>query len=311
MTDIGFFTGLVAASIQAGTPILLATLGEIICERSGILNLGVEGMMLVGAMTGFAATLYSGSPVLGACAAVLASGFMALIHAFLTISLQANQTVSGLGPDHLRRRAVRVFRHLPGGPHRARVRPHRDPLSFRHPLPGPSPVQAGRPGLSGPDPGAGHLVVPVQDPPRADPAGLRREPPRPPTPGASPWLRPDTSTWSSAGSWPDWAGPISPWATPTCGWRTWWPGGAGSPWPWSSSGSGTRARPQWGAFLFGGVGVLQLRVQAAGTTIPSSILAMLPYILTVLVLVLITLRQRKTGRVEAPEALGLPFRRGE
>ena len=66
-----------------------------------------------------------------------------------------------------------------------------------------------------------------------------------------------------------------------------------------------------GAFLFGGVGVLQLRVQAAGTTIPSSILAMLPYILTVLVLVLITLRQRKTGRVEAPEALGLPFRRGE
>lgn len=84
------------SSVVAGTPLLFATLGEIMTERSGNLNLGVEGMMLMGAVLGFSGGLYTGSPY----AAVLSGAFGgligALIFAFLTIQLKANQVVCGL-----------------------------------------------------------------------------------------------------------------------------------------------------------------------------------------------------------------------
>ena len=89
-------TDAMIAAIRVGTPLLLATLGEIYAERSGVLNLGVEGMMLTGALAGFVTTLWTGSPVLGLLAGAGAGGLMALIHAFLSISLRANQIVSGL-----------------------------------------------------------------------------------------------------------------------------------------------------------------------------------------------------------------------
>ncbi|MBC8063013.1 MAG: ABC transporter permease [Clostridiaceae bacterium] len=85
-----------AAAIVAGTPLLFATLGEIIIERSGNLNLGVEGMMLMGAVMGFMVGLNTGNvfaALLGAMAAGAAGG---LIFAFLTITLRANQVVTGL-----------------------------------------------------------------------------------------------------------------------------------------------------------------------------------------------------------------------
>ena len=84
------------AAIRAGTPLLLGTLGEIYAERSGVLNLGVEGMMIMGAVTGFGITLTTGNVWLGLVMAALAGGLIALIHAFVSISLRANQTVSGL-----------------------------------------------------------------------------------------------------------------------------------------------------------------------------------------------------------------------
>lgn len=87
---------ILAAAIEFGTPILFATLGEILTERTGILNLGVEGMMLMSAWAGFAAAYHSGNVWLGLLAALLAGAAMSLIHAFLTITLQANQVVSGL-----------------------------------------------------------------------------------------------------------------------------------------------------------------------------------------------------------------------
>lgn len=83
-------------TLVAGTPLLLGTLGEIVTERSGVLNLGVEGMMAVGAMTAFAVTLTTGSPWLGLLTAVLAGTLAAAIHAFVSITLKANQVVSGL-----------------------------------------------------------------------------------------------------------------------------------------------------------------------------------------------------------------------
>ncbi|MCG8499125.1 MAG: ABC transporter permease [Firmicutes bacterium] len=85
-----------AAAIVAGTPLLFATLGEIITERVGQLNLGVEGMMLMGAVVGFQVGLATSNPFLALLGAMAAGAFGALIYAFLTVSLRANQVVSGL-----------------------------------------------------------------------------------------------------------------------------------------------------------------------------------------------------------------------
>jgi simple sugar transport system permease protein len=84
------------AAIVAGTPILFATLGEIITERSGNLNLGVEGMMLMGAVMGFMVGFATGSATLALLTAMIAGACGAFIFAFLTITLRANQTVTGL-----------------------------------------------------------------------------------------------------------------------------------------------------------------------------------------------------------------------
>jgi len=83
-------------ALVAGTPLLLGTLGEVLAERSGVLNLGVEGMMAVGAVTGFIATFASGSPWVGLAAAAVGGGLLAAVHAFVSVSLKANQVVSGL-----------------------------------------------------------------------------------------------------------------------------------------------------------------------------------------------------------------------
>ena len=82
--------------ITASTPLLLAATGELITEKSGVLNLGVEGMMLVGAIAGFAVTASTGSATVGILAAVLAGAMMSLIFAFLTLTLMANQVATGL-----------------------------------------------------------------------------------------------------------------------------------------------------------------------------------------------------------------------
>jgi simple sugar transport system permease protein len=92
---------IVASAVLYGTPLLFAALGELLAERSGVLNLGVEGMMLVGAVMGFWAVqrldAAGGVSLAGALAvAALAGAAMALIHAFLVITLRANQIVSGL-----------------------------------------------------------------------------------------------------------------------------------------------------------------------------------------------------------------------
>jgi ABC-type uncharacterized transport system permease subunit len=83
-------------TLIAGTPLLLGTVGEVICERSGILNLGVEGMMAIGAVSAFIATYVSHNPWLGLLAGVIAGVLISMIHAFASISLQGNQVVSGL-----------------------------------------------------------------------------------------------------------------------------------------------------------------------------------------------------------------------
>lgn len=84
------------AGVASGTVLLFATLGEVLAERSGVLNLGVEGMMLIGAMTAFSVTIATGNPWIGVLAAMLAAGLLSQIHAFIAITLHADQVVSGL-----------------------------------------------------------------------------------------------------------------------------------------------------------------------------------------------------------------------
>ena len=87
---------ILAAAIRSGTPVLFATVGEIFTEKSGVLNLGLEGMILTGAVSGYAVNHYTGSLFFGVLAGVLAGGLISLIHAFLTVTLRANQVVSGI-----------------------------------------------------------------------------------------------------------------------------------------------------------------------------------------------------------------------
>lgn len=84
------------AGIASGTVLLFAAIGELLTERSGVLNLGVEGMMLLGAMTAFKTVAGGGDPWLGVLYAMLAAGALSLLHALVTINFQADQVVSGL-----------------------------------------------------------------------------------------------------------------------------------------------------------------------------------------------------------------------
>ncbi len=84
------------AGVATGTVLLFASIGEIFAERSGVMNLGVEGMMLIGAMSAFSIAVATGNPWLGVLVAMLAAGLISQIHAFITITLQADQVVSGL-----------------------------------------------------------------------------------------------------------------------------------------------------------------------------------------------------------------------
>jgi len=84
------------AGIASGTVLLFATIGEVLAERSGILNLGLEGMMLIGAMSAYSMAVNYGNPWLGLLVAMAAAGLLSLLHGFVCIHLQADQVVSGL-----------------------------------------------------------------------------------------------------------------------------------------------------------------------------------------------------------------------
>ncbi|CAO3352105.1 ABC transporter permease [Azospirillum palustre] len=96
MNDLALIGPILAAMFAAATPLLLAALGELVVEKSGVLNLGVEGMMLVGAVCGFAVTVQTGSPVTGFLVAAFAGAATASLFAVLTLFLLANQVATGL-----------------------------------------------------------------------------------------------------------------------------------------------------------------------------------------------------------------------
>lgn len=93
---LGFIIGVLTGAIQAGTAVYYAALGEVMVERAGVINLGVEGVMLVGASTGFLVTQKTGNPWLGVVAALLAGGSFNLLFGYLVIARRANQLATGL-----------------------------------------------------------------------------------------------------------------------------------------------------------------------------------------------------------------------
>jgi simple sugar transport system permease protein len=104
--DLGLIA---AAGISIGTVLLFASIGEIFAERAGVLNLGVEGMMLMGAVAGFSTTLTTGNPWLGLVAAMAVGTLLALLHGVVTIHLRADQVVSGLALTFLGTGLARVL----------------------------------------------------------------------------------------------------------------------------------------------------------------------------------------------------------
>lgn len=302
---MGLVEGILLTIITAATPLLLAALGELIAERSGVLNLGVEGMMAVGAVCGFAVAFETGYPALGVLAAIAAGALVAVLFALIALVFVANQVASGLaltlfglglsgiiGEAYVGRPGLGLarvdFPFLSDLPFIGRLVFGLDPITYiavalaiaiwwflfrtRGGLilraVGDSHTSAHA---------LGYKVVLVRF--LAVLFG-----------GACAGL---AGGYLSLVYTPQWAQAM----TAGRGWialalvvfATWLPG-----------------RLVLGALLFGAVSILQLHAQAFGVGIPSQFLSMLPYLVTVLVLVLIS-RNRTLLRVNTPACLGQPF----
>jgi ABC-type uncharacterized transport system permease subunit len=97
LTTIAILVGIVHSGIRLATPYLYAAIGEMFAQRSGVLNLGVEGIMLMGSFAGFYGLYQTGNPWLGLLAAMIVGGLMGLLMAFISVTLKAEQGISGIG----------------------------------------------------------------------------------------------------------------------------------------------------------------------------------------------------------------------
>ena len=136
LVQVGFF----AAILRIATPLVLATLGELISERAGVLNLGIEGIMLLSAMTGFTAASMTGSLWAGVIAAMLTGAAMGFVHALFTVALGLSQHVCGIGITLLSSGLAYYFYRLIFGE-------QSQPPSISGFKPVPIPVLSGIPGL--------------------------------------------------------------------------------------------------------------------------------------------------------------------
>ncbi len=314
---LALLASILAVTIRAGTSLLYATLGEILTERSGVLNLGIEGMMLMGAVCGFAAAYHVGDAWAGVMVAMIVGGALALIHAFLTITLRADQTVSGLsltifgsglasflgqrlGPDgkplvgmigpQFRRLPIPILSDIP---FLGETLFQQDLLTYALYVIVPLTwlwLYKTRPGL--------HLRAVGENPHTADAMGIRVTALR--------------YFYTVFGGMLVGLGGAHLSLAYTPGWTENLTGGRG----WIAIAlvifaMWDPARAVLGAVLFGGINAVQFRMQAAGATIPAAFLNMLPYLFTVIVLVVITWWEAVRKRVGAPAALGTPYLREE
>jgi ABC-type uncharacterized transport system permease subunit len=302
------------AAIASGTPLVFATVGELLAERSGVLNLGVEGMMLVGAVSGFWATFETGSLWLGVLAALVAGAAVSVLHAVPAITLGVNQIVSGL--------ALAIFGaglstfigrasspQLVGQPPRAAFSPLLGDGAGAFPLVGPLLlghdafvylswvlVAAASYYLFRTRPGLAARAV-GEDPASADAAGLPVRKIRylhVLAGGAAAGAGGAYFSLALVPSWQDGitagAGWIAIALVIFSSWRPW--------------------RALFAAYLFGAVTRLNFTLQILGARVPAELLAMLPFLLTIVVLILVT-SGRRARLLGAPEALATAYRREE
>jgi len=303
-----FFVAILVAAITAGTPILYAAIGELITERSGVLNLGVEGMMLMGAVTGFMVTVVTANPWLGAGAAMLAGGVLALIHAVLSITLRANQVVAGL--------ALTIFgtglsslvgKRLIGVPLPATFQDYPIPVLSQIPFIGEVLFRHDplvymtylfiplvwvflywtRPGLS--------VLAVGEDPASADAAGINVFLVRylcVTVGGMLAGLGGAYLTLALAPVWLDGMTAGRGWIAIALVIFAFW----------------NPLRAMAGAYLFGGITAMGFRIQILEIPVSPFFLQMMPYIFTIVVLIAVTYRGL-TKKLGAPAALGLSFDR--
>lgn len=280
--------------LGAATPILFAALGELVTERAGVLNLGVEGMMIGGALAGFAVAYATGSPALGFVAAAVAGVALSLIFAVLTQFLLSNQVATGLALTLFGLGLTAMF----GKPFEG----VKAPAMYPGPL-GLNPViwlglllvpavwwalMRTRPGLILRAVGENHDA--------AHALGYSVRAVR-------------IAAIAFGGAMAGIGGAYISVVT-VLQWSNGMTAGAG----WIALAIVVFARwNPWGvvlgAWLFGGVTVLQLRLQAAGIAVPVQLLSMAPYLATIIVLVLISARQKfgRSGGGTAPGSLGKTF----
>lgn len=293
------------SAVRAGTPVLYATLGELLTERSGILNLGLEGIMLVGAVTAVAVNVMTGNPFLSVMAAGLAGVALALIHAVMAIRLHLNQIVSGLALVFLGKGlsafygAKFVGQQVPGIsswdipyladiPILGRIFFQQDVFVYA------SFLLVGaiwfllyrtRLGLQ--------IRAAGENPRAASYSGVRVQRVR---------------FWClSVGAFLAGIGGAHLSLAYTQMWLQDMVAGRG----WIAIGLVIFAmwnplRAMFGAYLFGGLSSLQLNLQAQGVTLSPYLLAMLPYLFTIVVLVIATWKLGK-NRIGVPAALGKPY----
>jgi simple sugar transport system permease protein len=306
MEDLAFI-GQIA--VKSSIAVLLATLGEIVAERSGVLNLGVEGMMLVGALCGVAAGVATGNPVIAAAAGALAGGLLALVHGFFAITLRVNQVLSGLALTILGMGMTSfVGRPLIGTPPGVRLRALPIPVLADIPVIGDILFRQSALAY------LAYILVPLcwfvlfrtgtglkiraagEDAAAVDAAGIDVN-----------RIRYGCTFVGGLGA--GLAGAyLSLSYTP--GWKESMTGGQG----WVAIAMVIFAtwnplRAVIGAFLFGGLTALQFYFQAVGIElIPAYILKMLPYVLTIVVMIVVNAGMGRR-RFSGPAALGIPFSR--
>ena len=315
--NLSLLTSILTITLRAGTSLLYATIGEIYTERSGVLNLGVEGMMMVGAVSAFAVGYHTGSLILAVAVALVAGALLASIHAFLSISLRANQVVSGLTLT-LFGTGLASFLGQRLGPGGSRLVGLVGPSLGRLSIPFLSELPIVGSSFFDQDilTYALYVLVPLawwylyktrsglymrsvgENPQTADAMGIR--------------VNANRYLYTMLGGALAGLGGAHLSLAYTKGWTENITGGRG----WIAVALVIFAmwdplRAVIGAALFGGINAVQFRMQAAGTTIPAALLNMLPYIATILVLVVITWWETLRKRVGAPAALGVPYAREE
>jgi simple sugar transport system permease protein len=300
-------TSLVALAVSAGASLVYAALGETLTERAGVLNLGVEGIMLTGAFAGFATALHTGSPALGVAAAAGSGAALGLVHAFLCVALRAEQVVSGLALNVFCLGLTAFLGTQLVGKNGPDLAPMPVPGLAALPLLGPVFSQDALVY------GAYALTVVAVLFFRRTRAGLivravGEDPATVDAMGAS------VGRWRFAACIAGGAligiGGAHLSLAYTPGWSEGMTAGRG----WIAVAlvvfaSWSPLRATFGALLFGGVGALQFRLQAMGVGLPAAVLNMLPYLATLGVL--IATRLVSGHREAAPAALGKPYFREE